>query len=364
MKKNHYLKLDSLRGIAATLVMLFHVNWVWPFYHVSLIRNGFLLVDFFFVLSGFVMAENYLLKIYGGADFKSFIKKRFFRLYPLHFTLLIIFVIIEVAKFFADKRFGSHFDAFAPPNDFKNLIASIVLMQGFGFNNVEPFNAPSWSISTEFYTYIIFGAFCILISKKNTLRIALWGLIIVLLSISTISLFHQLPLVNALFDLIRTVYGFFLGVITWIIFKQTQKLVFHKNLNLAFFGISFIAFIYCLASPPACYPALFPLLSSLLVLSILFNDSVSYFNILETKFLKLLGRLSYSIYMVHFLIYYVMFIILVKAMKVPSTGDELHRVIHTSNLFGLVLIMVFFGISLSLAYLTNIHIENRFRKSS
>src|ERR1700737_2363832 len=83
--------LDSLRGLSALMVVLYHANFSSFLYNLPIIRHSYLFVDFFFVLSGFIMYYNYG-SLTDTASFRQFIGMRFFRLYPLHFTLLMVFV--------------------------------------------------------------------------------------------------------------------------------------------------------------------------------------------------------------------------------------------------------------------------------
>lgn len=104
--KRYFGELESLRGIAALMVVLYHVEWSNPLTPHTFFRNGYLMVDFFFVLSGFVICYNYGQKIYNGKDVVRFMFLRFGRLYPLHLFYLIIFLGIEVAKYIGELKFN------------------------------------------------------------------------------------------------------------------------------------------------------------------------------------------------------------------------------------------------------------------
>ncbi|MCP4476250.1 MAG: acyltransferase [Gammaproteobacteria bacterium] len=148
------LYLESLRGFAAIIVAIFHgqIFSTSPFYTIPLITHGALMVEFFFVLSGFVIAYNYYERIVKFGDVVSFQLKRFLRLYPLHFLTLMIFVVIEIVKYLFQVRTGieANNPAFSE-NNFKSFIENIFLVQAF-FSTKLTWNGPSWSISTEFYT--------------------------------------------------------------------------------------------------------------------------------------------------------------------------------------------------------------------
>ena len=97
--KNEIKCLTGLRGVAAVIVMLYHFcgtdSYLRP-YVPHLISRGFLGVDVFFVLSGFVMALSYAALFkdgIAGTDYKVFMVKRLARVYPLYFLITLIFVV-------------------------------------------------------------------------------------------------------------------------------------------------------------------------------------------------------------------------------------------------------------------------------
>ncbi len=150
------LPLETFRGAFALVIVLHHLK-INTFIHTSnFIQNGGLVVDFFFVLSGFIIAYNYLGKINSKKEVIAFQKKRFYRLYPLHLLTLIIFIFIEMLKLFAIRytNFEPTYLPFDSFNNYYSLVSNFFLLHGwYGWS----YNLPSWSISTEFYTYLIFA---------------------------------------------------------------------------------------------------------------------------------------------------------------------------------------------------------------
>jgi len=96
--RKHFRVLDSWRGIAALLVAIFHLNVYSAIYPLDFIRNAYLFVDFFFVLSGFVITHSYAGRLGTLEDLGSFAVKRLGRLWPLHVVVLLAFVAVESAK--------------------------------------------------------------------------------------------------------------------------------------------------------------------------------------------------------------------------------------------------------------------------
>src|SRR5215218_6671299 len=75
--RRHYLTLDALRGVAAFAVMIYHQQ------HTNVMGHGYLAVDFFFILSGFVIAKAYERKLITDMRLREFAAVRIARLYPL-----------------------------------------------------------------------------------------------------------------------------------------------------------------------------------------------------------------------------------------------------------------------------------------
>ena len=161
VKKPAYLTtLTPLRGIAALLVVIFHCNlMLMPFVppgYTKLVSNGWLWVDFFFILSGFIMCYvygKYFSRRVTWAHYKKYIGARFARVYPLHFfttiwALICVMVIINKASSL-DPFFTVIFNPKAAP-------ACLLLIQSLHIYLTPPLNTPSWSLSTEWWMYTIF----------------------------------------------------------------------------------------------------------------------------------------------------------------------------------------------------------------
>src|SRR5260370_10521059 len=93
----HFRVLDSWRGIAALLVALFHLNVYSAIYSLDFFRNAYLFVDFFFVLSGFVITHSYGGRMGTRESVGTFAIRRFHRLCALHSIVLLAVVLVGVA---------------------------------------------------------------------------------------------------------------------------------------------------------------------------------------------------------------------------------------------------------------------------
>jgi len=210
--------LDSLRGLCALMVALLHINSVSHISESSFVHQSWLFVDFFFVLSGFVIAFTYLDKIESKAALVEFVIRRFGRIWPLHAAILLLFVMSECLKL-GLSHFGglpTHEPAFGGRYTLDAIGANLILVHALGLYHVLTWNGPSWSISVEFYTYLIFAAGCLLARR----RITVVALSLIALSILVLCVWSPAYLGTGLeLTITRCLYGFFVGVLVALAFR-------------------------------------------------------------------------------------------------------------------------------------------------
>jgi peptidoglycan/LPS O-acetylase OafA/YrhL len=90
--------LDGWRGLCALSVALMHLTFAGNYQDVQFVNNAYLFVDFFFVLSGFVISHSTWGRLCSIQDLANFVVRRFARLWPLHVTVIAILVFIEAAR--------------------------------------------------------------------------------------------------------------------------------------------------------------------------------------------------------------------------------------------------------------------------
>jgi peptidoglycan/LPS O-acetylase OafA/YrhL len=155
-QKPHFAVLDGLRGAAALGVVTFHfMEMVIGNYSKLWIGHGFLAVDFFFCLSGFVMGYAYDDRM-GKIGMRGFLKARLIRLHPM----VVLGSLLGLIAFYANP-FGIT-PGYGPARIALIFVASILLipfgaMQQRG-RNLFSLNAPSWSLFWEYVANILFGA--------------------------------------------------------------------------------------------------------------------------------------------------------------------------------------------------------------
>lgn len=162
--KQHFEVLDGLRGIAALAVVIFHfMEWVQPDYMKNFIGHGFLAVDFFFCLSGFVIGYAYDDRI-GKTGVLAFLTARLIRLHPL----VVMGSVLGLIGFFIDP--------FAPDTAYgagkiillflaSMLMIPFPIMQERAFNNFG-LNAPSWSLFWEYVVNLVYAFVLVKCSRR------------------------------------------------------------------------------------------------------------------------------------------------------------------------------------------------------
>lgn len=304
MLKNHllpktekYEELESIRGIAALLVVFEHIpNWNNSFFNINIFRNGFLMVELFFVLSGFVIYNAYANNIKTGKDLLRFQFLRFGRLYPVHLLFLIIFLVIECLKYILATRYGISSPNSTPfvINNSSSFSAHLFLAQALGITqHVGSFNSPSWSISTEFYTYLLFA---IIILKLYKLRVAVFVGILIMSYI-----LMRIPDLSRFSYLLVCLVGFSSGCLISVVISR-QKLQLPSFTPL----IPITALLFFLSRFPVLqlYPLIF-IISATLIYTLVKSKDGFVKKILRLGIFKRLGEISYSIYMSHFLILWI-----------------------------------------------------------
>jgi peptidoglycan/LPS O-acetylase OafA/YrhL len=341
--KNRVEQLDGLRGIFAVMVIAHHHNAFKDsiFYNNFFVINSSLFVDFFFVLSGFVISINYLDRIKTTGDFGQFLKKRFIRLYPLLFYTEIVFI---VAAFLGD---------FSPVKNVTDLPLEFYLVTArdtLTFMGSTPVfgtwisnNYPAWSISAEMISYFGFGLIVLLFRDFKYYAFA-----------AVIGVSVWFIIINGEY-LLAYDYGFVRGGLCFCVGVFTCVILRRFTFNLSVLEIPFLALLLA-AMYVAHHEAfnllklIFPLIFSVGI--IIFASSTGYVSrLLSGRFFQYLGKISYSIYLNHAIVLIMVNVILFRLLKFPANEGQIG--------FSLVLSVV---LTICYSHFTYEFVEKRFGK--
>ena len=297
--------LTGIRGVAAVTVIAYHVYPAsdFPYGLSHLVARGYLSVDVFFVLSGFVMALNY------GPMFRdriqlfsimTFLVRRVARLYPLYIVFLMLRLLYSLAVYHSLQVKHSWF-AMNLPYPVKDLIANIFMIQSWGV--AKAVTTPTWSISTEWGAYFVFpfivGAILFRGWRAAMLAgAAAAGLLVAAAVLTGIDGEHHNGALDAydgrtLIPMLRCLAGFAIGLLTFRVYRWPLAARIAGS-GLGWAVLAYIMLCLILHLPDlAIYLAFPPLVLCLAC------DKGALGRLFAWKPLFQLGVLSYTIYVIH-----------------------------------------------------------------
>jgi peptidoglycan/LPS O-acetylase OafA/YrhL len=141
-----YATLDGLRGVAAAVVLCYHIH-LFP-NSAAIAPHGYLAVDFFFMLSGFVIASAYQEKLEAGFTVADFITQRVIRLYPVALAGILLGALRLVSQYFISPADSEPAQWIAAALLLNVLLLPVVSQTHFG-GELFPTNGPMWSLFSE-----------------------------------------------------------------------------------------------------------------------------------------------------------------------------------------------------------------------
>lgn len=286
----NFKTIEAGRGIAALLVVLFHAsNAIFPaeqYWHVALFGGifdfGYAGVEFFFVLSGFIIAHVHAADIGMPARLKRYALRRFTRIYPVYWL-----VVAGVLGIIALPMGLSN----APFPELSVIITSLLLI---GADSSATVLAVAWTLYHELAFYLVFGLW--IISKRAGAIVTLLWLLIVLARWQHLGEIEGLP--RYLSDPLNLLFLF--GVGAWAISRRfviPAPALVAGLASLAFIGVGCEA-VYYHQWPESNEHLLFGLAAMIGLTAVV---SVERHRVVAVpKLLVALGAASYSIYLVHF----------------------------------------------------------------
>jgi peptidoglycan/LPS O-acetylase OafA/YrhL len=307
---DRYRSLDAIRGIAALGVVLFHYRnhfgaAPYPDLLAGVYKRGTILVDVFFVMSGYLLATIYA----GRRDFFGLMWRRIARLAPLHWLMLMLVTILQQLLL---TRLGTFY--IYGKNDAYHFLLNLFLLQCSGLASGFSFDGPAWSISVEWLVnLLLFGLLAIGIKRIAWAAAALAMLALLALwdhGKSLLALGMYKGFLEAL--LLRGVAGFFVGVALTGLFPLTQgahssaasrreQLMAHVwDVVTLLSALALHRFMRSdpLAGRPGVDFAVGVLVIPALIVGSVYGRWIP--RLLALAPLQWLGRISYSLYLVHF----------------------------------------------------------------
>lgn len=296
LRPPRYTSLDGYRFFAASGVVLFHFD---PDFHLGLaqyvpaVKHLSTFVDFFFMLSGFVITVGYIDRLTSWTEYGHFLRARIARIYPLHLATLGLFLAFVALA--ATLRMPLNHPEIAATS---GLPANVFLLHGWGVLDHSSFNVPSWSISAEWFVYLAAPLFFVLARRVPMALNAL--LVTLFICVMTIWRSHAGlgSWMDATYDygMLRAVPTFFLGVVL-------AQLITRPSLPWSppwwlVHGLFFLALVLLDLDVPR--EALLPVFA-LLIAAAALADRAGTPSLMKGRLVSALGQGSYALYMLHVL---------------------------------------------------------------
>ncbi len=293
----HLAALTGLRGVAAWFVVFYHARlslggWM-PEAGIAVAAKGYLAVDVFFMLSGFVMWLNYgkRLRAEGAAGAPAFWWRRLARIWPLHAAVLGAMVCFALVLLATRRDMANY--------PLAELPLHLLLVQNWGLTSALTWNHPAWSISTELAAYMMFPLAVVAVRweaiRPWALIAGIIGAALVLHGMFTLAgaerLGDQIPRLG----LVRCVIQFGIGMALanlWLVWRDRRSMA----LACAATGALVLAVMVLLDGAET---LLLPLAFAAILLALAL-DRGPVTRLLSARPLVWLGDASYATYLVHF----------------------------------------------------------------
>jgi peptidoglycan/LPS O-acetylase OafA/YrhL len=297
--------LTGVRGLAAWFVVFYHIRLSivgLPAGVRDVFAKGYLAVDFFFLLSGFVIWLTWSERIRSGglASVPRFLQKRIARIWPLHLVTLgaaVLLALVLRATGRSDPQFV-----------FSDLPLQIVLLQNWGFTRHLAWNDPAWSISAELGAYLLFPVLVMAVNWRRLPSLALLAIASALLLglhlvMSAPTLGTDIPR----YGLLRCLVEFTIGSIVcalWLRWRDMDRVPVCASMATMLLAAVWVAGALETIVVPAVFAAI------LLLLALTAGKRGNPF---ELRWTHYLGEISYATYLSHFILW--------KAFKLAFVSD-------------------------------------------
>lgn len=295
--------LTPLRGIAALWVVVFHYHGLldsWalgslvPLDSTMLIKHGYLPVDFFFILSGFIITHVYgdKLRAGGWGMLRGYLWARFTRLYPLHvFCMLLLLAFSLFLRNFDPAYYAKEWEQYFPFGGFFTYLFFGVSLNLF---KQMSWNFPAWSIAAEWWAYVV-AIFLMPRLHAGFGRKTLLAWVAALGGLTVLALRNGNLSYSLNYGAVRCVLEFSIGIGVYQLYRRLAESKSALGGDGVFAGV--VAAIMVMMHFDVLDVLVLPLFG-LLILCAALNSGPPR-RILGSPPLRFLGEISYSVYLLH-----------------------------------------------------------------
>lgn len=329
--KVHYAILDGLRGVAALMVVIYHIFEGYAFAGGGIIESlnhGYLAVDFFFILSGFVVGYAYDDRLGKSMKTKDFLKRRLIRLHPM----VIMGAVLGAATFCIQGSTQWDGTEISISLVMLSMLCAMLFIPAIpggcyeirGNGEMFPLNGPSWSLFFEYIGNILYALFVRRLSTKLLTAIVVsLGIGYTAFAVFDASGYGNMGVgwtldsINFLGGMLRMLFPFSMGLLlsgNFKPFKVKGSFWLASSILIIIFAIPYIPsdgnICYNGILEAVCVTLIFPILVRL-------GASGSTADHKSTAICNFLGRISYPLYMIHYPIMYLFYAWLIEN-KAPA----------------------------------------------
>ncbi len=335
--KAHYDLLDGLRGVAALMVIWYHVFEGFAFASNSAIEtlnHGYLAVDFFFILSGFVIGYAYDDRWGKSLSMKDFFKRRLIRLHPM----VIMGAVLGAITFCIQGSVqwdGTHIAISMIMLSLLCTIFFIPAMPGVGYEvrgngEMFPLNGPCWSLFFEYIGNILYALFIRRLSNKAlTVFVVLLGVALAAFAVFNVSTYGNIGVgwtldgVNFLGGSLRMLFPFSLGMLMSRNFKPMKVKGAFWICTIALIALFSVPYLEGLE--PLCMNGVYEAFCVIVAFPIILwiGASGTTTDKQSTKICKFLGDISYPVYVIHYPLMYLFYAWLIEN-QLYTLGETWH----------------------------------------
>ena len=335
--KAHYDLLDGLRGVAALMVIWYHVFEGFAFASNSAIEtlnHGYLAVDFFFILSGFVIVYAYDDRWGKSLTMKDFFKRRLIRLHPM----VIMGAVLGAITFCIQGSVqwdGTHIAISMIMLSLLCTIFFIPAMPGVGYEvrgngEMFPLNGPCWSLFFEYIGNILYALFIRRLSNKAlTVFVVLLGVALAAFAVFNVSTYGNIGVgwtlegVNFLGGSLRMLFPFSLGMLMSRNFKPMKVKGAFWICTIALIALFSVPYLEGLE--PLCMNGVYEAFCVIVAFPIILwiGASGTTTDKQSTKICKFLGDISYPVYVIHYPLMYLFYAWLIEN-QLYTLGETWH----------------------------------------
>ena len=320
--KPHYEILDGLRGVAALLVVFYHIFEGLSFAEggtlITTINHGYLAVDFFFILSGFVIGYAYDDRLGRTMTLGNFFKRRLIRLHPMIIMGAVLGVVFYCLQGCV-KWDGTHVATSMIMLALLCALFFIPATPGAGYDirgngEMFPLNGPSWSLFFEYIGNILYAVFIHRLSNKALTALVFllgiglaWFALFDVAGYGMIGVGWTLDGVNFLGGSLRMLFPFSLGMLLSRNFKPVKVRGAFWICSIVLLALFCVPYIE--GNSPICWNGLFEAICILFIFPVLvwIGASGKTTDKHSTQTCKFSGDISFPLYAVHYPVMYLFY---------------------------------------------------------